>query len=34
MAFTKSLGPMKPQGDQGNAILSRAWERKGMETAL
>lgn len=25
---------MKPQGDQGNAVLSRAWKRKGMKTAL
>lgn len=31
---TKSQGPGKPQGDQGNALLSCAWEGKGIEIAL
>lgn len=31
---TKSQGPVKPQGDQGNALLSCAWEDRRIEIAL
>lgn len=31
---TKSQGPVKPQGDQGNAILSCAWRGRRREISL